>query len=84
MAVAMETPTMPTIRPRFGKMPTAVAYSGRSKSRIYEWAHQHPGLIRKDGASALVDFDLLDRILDALPIAEIKPQHRINEEELST
>ncbi len=60
------------IRPRFGKVATASAYSGRSRSRIYELATENPGLIRKDGASSLVDFDVLDRILDALPVAQIK------------
>jgi hypothetical protein len=59
-------------RPRFGKMPAAVEYSGRSRSRIYEWAAKYKGLIRKDGKSSIVDFDRLDQILDSLPIAEIK------------
>jgi hypothetical protein len=67
-----------TVRPRFGKLAAAVAYSGRSRSRIYEWAAQYLGLIRKDGASSLVDFDILDQILDALPVAEIKPQRRVS------
>jgi hypothetical protein len=64
------------IRPRFGKLATAIAYSGRSRSRLYELAAENPGLIRKDGASTLIDFDVLDRILDSLPVAQIKPQRR--------
>jgi hypothetical protein len=68
------------LRPRFGNLPAAIAYSGRSRSRLYEWAAENPGLIRKDGASTLIDFDVLDRILDGLPIAEIKPQRRDPEE----
>jgi hypothetical protein len=72
------------IRPRFGKLPVAIAYSGRSRSRLYEWAHENPGLIRKDGASTLIDFDVLDRILDALPIADIKAQRRTAEQTTST
>jgi hypothetical protein len=64
--------TVLNIRPRFGKVPQAAAYSGRSRSRIYEWAAQYPGLIRKDGASSLVDFEILDQILDGLPVADIK------------
>jgi hypothetical protein len=54
-----------------GKMPAAVAYSGRSKSRIYEWGQQFPELFRKDGASTLIDFNVLDRILDSLPIKSV-------------
>jgi hypothetical protein len=50
-----------------GKLPAAVEYSGRSRSRLYELAAQYPDLFRKDGASTLVDFDVLDRILDAFP-----------------
>jgi hypothetical protein len=60
------------IRPRFGKVPTAVGYSGCSKSRLYEWGAEHAGLFRKNGASTLIDFDVLDQILDSLPIADIK------------
>jgi hypothetical protein len=62
-----------THRPRYSKIPFASEYSGRSKSRLYELAAEHPGLIRKDGASSLVDMDLLDEIMDAFPIAVIKP-----------
>jgi hypothetical protein len=60
------------VRPRFGKLATAVFYSGRSRSRIYEWAAKYKGLIRKEGSSSIVDFDMLDAILDGLPPAEIK------------
>jgi hypothetical protein len=61
-----------TSRPRFGKIPTAARYSGRGRSRLYQWAALHPGLFRKDGTSTVVDFDILDEILDAMPVAEIK------------
>jgi hypothetical protein len=30
-------------------------------------ADQYPGLFRKDGASTIVDLDLLDRIIASLP-----------------
>jgi hypothetical protein len=60
-------------RPRFGKIPAAVAYSGRSRSRLYELAPQYRGLFRKDGFSTIVDFDILDRVCDDFPIADIKP-----------
>jgi hypothetical protein len=67
-------PTTPTTepRPRFGKLPSAVRYSGRSRSRLYQLAAKHEGLFRKDGKSTIVDFDVLDRILDHLPVAKIK------------
>ena len=57
------------LRPRFAKIPAAMRYSGRGGSRLYEWAIQYPGLFRKDGASTIVDLDILDQILDQLPIA---------------
>jgi hypothetical protein len=60
-----------TVRPRLGKIPAATAYSGRSRTRLYEWAAQYAGLFKKDGASTLVDFDILDEILDQLPDAVI-------------
>jgi hypothetical protein len=60
------------LRPRFGKIPTAMAYSGRGRSRLYEWANEYHGLFKKDGVSTLVDFDVLDEILDQLPAATVK------------
>jgi hypothetical protein len=68
------------VRPRFGKIPTAVRYSGVSRSRLYEWARQYNDLMRKNGVSTLIDFDVLDRILDALPFATIEAQRRTTEE----
>jgi hypothetical protein len=64
------------IRPRFGKILTAMHYSGRGRSILYGWAARYPGLFRKSGFSTLVDFDVLDRILDEMPIVEIKPDTR--------
>jgi hypothetical protein len=61
-----------SLRPRFGKIPAAMRYSGRGRSRLYEWANQYQGLFRKDGASTLVDFNILDQILDELPVATVK------------
>ena len=58
--------------PRFGSIPRAIDYSGRSRSRLYQLAAQYKNLFRKDGQSTLVDFAVLDRILDALPLAKIK------------
>lgn len=58
--------------PRFGKIPAAVHYSGFGRSKLYELAADNPGLFRKSGASTLVDFDVLDGILNNLPLAVIK------------
>jgi hypothetical protein len=58
--------------PRFGTIPRAVDYSGRSRSRLYQLAAKHEGLFVKDGKSTLVDFAILNQILDELPIAKIK------------
>ena len=57
-------------RPRFGKIPSAVAYSGISRTVLYELREATPGLFRKNGKATLVDFDILDGLLDRLPIAE--------------
>jgi hypothetical protein len=65
--------------PRFGTIPRAVDYSGRSRSRLYQLASEYEGLFRKDGKSTLVDFSILDRILDGLPIgpqADEQPRRR--------
>jgi hypothetical protein len=61
------------VRPRFGRIPAAVNYSGHGRSRLYELAAEIPGLFRKSGAATVVDFDILDRALDEMPIAKIKP-----------
>ena len=59
-------------RPRFGKIPTASQYSGHSRSTLYVLAAKNPDLFKKSGRSTLVDFDVLDRLLDQLPPAAIK------------
>ena len=62
-----------TPRPRFGRLPAAVAYSGISRSSLYIAAASHPGLFKKNGKAVIVDFDVLDRVLDELPSANISP-----------
>jgi len=62
-------------RPRFGRIPAARIYSGLGRSSLYRLAGVTPGLFKKHGKSTLVDFDVLDQILDALPAAVIsKPR----------
>lgn len=65
-------------RPRFGKLPATVEYSGMSRARLYQLAAVTPGLFRKNGHATIVDFSVLDQILDALPPAKIaiKPPKR--------
>jgi hypothetical protein len=58
-------------RARSGTINAAVAYSGIGRSSLYILAVKHPGLFRKLGDRTLVDFNLLDRIIDDLPSAEI-------------
>jgi hypothetical protein len=58
-------------RPRFCKIADAAKYSSRSRGRLYELAHEHPLLFRKDRKSTLVDMDVLDSILADLPAAKI-------------
>jgi hypothetical protein len=59
---------------RFGKIRDAVAYSGISRTVLYEIAPRYPGLFRKNGAATIVDFSILDRVLDELPAAKIAEQ----------
>jgi hypothetical protein len=63
----------PFHRPRFGRIPMAMAYAGIGRTRLYDFAGKNPGLFRKNGVATLVDFDRLDEILEALPAANIKP-----------
>jgi hypothetical protein len=63
----------PTSRRRFGRIPAASEYSALSRATLYELAPKYPGLFRKNGSATIVDFDVLDRVLDALPVAKIKP-----------
>jgi hypothetical protein len=60
-------------RPRFGRINTAVNYSGIGRSKLYNAAAANPGLFRKNGLATLVDFDVLDKLLDSLPLAKVKP-----------
>jgi hypothetical protein len=61
-----------SLRPRTGKIRAAVQYSGIGRSSLYELAPQHEGLFLKFGDSTLVNFEVLDRIIDGLPPAKIK------------
>jgi hypothetical protein len=62
----------PTARPRYGRIGDAVNYSSICRTRLYELARQYRGLFRKNGGATVVDYDVLDAILDELPVAKIK------------
>jgi hypothetical protein len=64
------------LRPRFGKIRKAVEYGGVSRSVLYLWAARRPDLFRKNGVKTLVDFNVLDSMLDELPLAEINASPR--------
>jgi hypothetical protein len=59
-------------RPKFGKIPAAIEYSGVRRTKLYQLAGANPGLFKKSGKSTLVDFELLDQVLNRLPAASIK------------
>jgi len=63
------SPARQRLRPRFGKIAEALAYSGVSRSRFYEWLKERPELVKKNGRASIVDFDIFDEILDTLPTA---------------
>jgi hypothetical protein len=63
-------------RPRSGRIREAKAYCGFGRSKLYELAAEHPGLFLKNGSAVIVDFDVLDRIIDALPQAKIRSPRR--------
>jgi hypothetical protein len=74
--MSKRTPTAPFHHPRAGRIPTATAYSGLGRSSLYRLAAVNPGLFKKNGSATIVDFDVLDQILNALPEASIKPNPR--------
>ena len=59
-------------RPRASKISAAIKYSGIGRSTLYNIAPKYAGLFRKLGSSTLVDLNVLDKVIDELPPAEIK------------
>ena len=55
----------------FGRIPQAKQQSGLSRAKLYQIAAKHRGLFRKADGATIVDLDMLDQILDALPAAKI-------------
>ena len=58
--------------PRSGKIPAAIERTGIRRSTLYKLAAQNPGLLKKVGAATIVDFRLLDALIDQLPPAQLK------------
>ena len=56
---------------RWGRIPDAIERSGLGRSYLYKLAAEHPGLFRKHGVATIVDFQILDAILEAAPIAKL-------------
>jgi hypothetical protein len=57
--------------PRFGRIRAAEARSGLRRGFLYKLAAKHPGLFKKAGAATIVDLEMLDTVLAALPAADI-------------
>jgi hypothetical protein len=71
--MSSHVPGQAALRPRCGRIRDARIYSGFGRSKLYELAAAHPGLFLKDGRAIVVDYDVLDAIIAALPRAVIKP-----------
>jgi hypothetical protein len=56
---------------RWSRVPQACDHSGMSKSSLYKIASQNPGLFRKHGRSTFVDLQMLDKIIEDAPPAEL-------------
>ena len=70
---------MPDQLPRFGRTPDAQRRSGLSRGKLYQLAAQHPGLFKKYDTATIVDLEMLDRILEALPAADMRKRPRKDE-----
>jgi len=71
------------VRPRSGRIKDAVIYSGFARSKLYELAADHPDLFRKLGARVIVDYNVIDAIIAALPRAVIKPPKKQRPQDIS-
>jgi hypothetical protein len=57
---------------RFGSISAATATFGIGRSSLYLLAAKHPTLLRKFGAKSLVDYGVLQDIVNALPTGASK------------
>jgi hypothetical protein len=56
---------------RWGRISDAIDHSGLSRTSLYKLAAANPGLFKKHGSATIVDFQILNKILEAAPAAEI-------------
>jgi hypothetical protein len=56
---------------RFGRIPAAEQRSGLKRGSLYKLAAQNPGLFRKANSATVVDLQMLDEVLAALPAADL-------------
>jgi hypothetical protein len=61
---------------RWGRVSHASDYCGLSRTSLYTLATKHKDLFRKFGSATIVDFDVLDRILEATPTADVNVGER--------
>ena len=57
--------------PRFGRIPDGMRRSGLGRNSLYELAGKNPGLFKKLKSATIVDLKKLDRVLAALPPADV-------------
>ncbi|MDE2580921.1 MAG: hypothetical protein KGL52_04755 [Rhodospirillales bacterium] len=65
--------------PALLRIPAAVRFSGISRSELYRLAGEDKLTMRKLGRSTLIDAASLQRVIDGLPVASIRPQRRIEQ-----
>jgi hypothetical protein len=57
--------------PCFGRIRDAERRSGLKRGMLYKLAARNPGLFKKAGAATVVDLEMLDSVLAALPPADV-------------
>jgi hypothetical protein len=65
---------------RWGRIAQAIDYCGLGRTSLYTLASRHKGLFRKHGSATIVDFNVLDRVLESMPTADLVPadgEHRV-------
>jgi hypothetical protein len=67
----LEATADPIGKRRWGRITQAIDYCGLSRTSLYTLAARHTGLFKKHGSATIVDFNVLDKILEANPDAEV-------------
>jgi hypothetical protein len=71
-----DTLPLPQGLPRFGRIADGMRRSGLSRAALYNLAGDHPGLFLKCGHATILNLEMLDEIMAALPPAVITPRKR--------